>query len=327
VKRRTHRQKKFFAVLLLVAFFCLPLGLDTTSAVGAEPAFASKVPVLCYHHLVDDVGHRWEHNNSVVTIAEFATQMAYLEREGYYPLTIDEFSGFLGGKKKLPAKSVLITFDDGYASNYWYAYPILARHKMKAVIFVLGSRIRPDAAPVVASLATEQDANGSAATEAQVALVDETATLEPDFSGPFAGLLPPPGYDNLVLDFMTWGQLDELAKSGLITLADHTWAAHSQRDGYLSAYEKMSKAGIVADRQLLRDEFQRRHIPLANAFAYPHGYHAKAARESVAASGVRLAFTLKRACAAPGTDPLRVPRLVVSPGLNEESFAQLLQGF
>jgi len=326
VKRGRRQQKKIAAILLLAGFFCSLPGLEPASAAGAAPAFATKVPVLCYHHLVDDLGHRWELNNSVVTIAEFAAQMAYLEKEGYYPVTLDEFSAFLGGKIKLPAKSVLITFDDGYASNYWYAYPILKRHKMKAVVFVLGSMVRSDEAPTVASAVTEKDGEGSDVAEAQVVEVNKVVELEPDFSGPFAGLLPPPGYDNLVLDFMTWGQLDELTQSGVITLADHTWAAHSQRDGYLPAYQKMPKAKIVEDRQLLRAEFARRRLPLANAFAYPHGYHAKAAREAVAASGVRLAFTLKRALAAPGCDPLRVPRLVVPPGLKDEDFARLLQG-
>ena len=38
----------------------------------------------------------------------------------------------------LPEKPVLITFDDGYESNYTLAYPVLQKYGMRATIFVIG---------------------------------------------------------------------------------------------------------------------------------------------------------------------------------------------
>jgi peptidoglycan/xylan/chitin deacetylase (PgdA/CDA1 family) len=42
------------------------------------------------------------------------------------------------GKRKLPDKPIFITFDDGYESNYKYAYPILKEMNMKATISIIG---------------------------------------------------------------------------------------------------------------------------------------------------------------------------------------------
>ena len=45
------------------------------------------------------------------------------------------------GEIELPSKPILITFDDGYYSNYEYIYPILKKYNAKASIFVVTDRI------------------------------------------------------------------------------------------------------------------------------------------------------------------------------------------
>jgi peptidoglycan/xylan/chitin deacetylase (PgdA/CDA1 family) len=90
---------------------------------------ARAVPVLMYHHVSPNPG--------LVTVspATFTDHMDYLARAGYTTLTADEFLGFLQGSYPAPAKSVLITFDDGYLDNYVYAYPTLRTFGLHAVIF------------------------------------------------------------------------------------------------------------------------------------------------------------------------------------------------
>ena len=91
--------------------------------------FAQAVPVLMYHHVSPNPG--------LVTVAPatFTDHMGYLARAGYIALTADQFLGFLQGSYQAPAKSVLITFDDGYLDNYVYAYPTLQSLGLRAVIF------------------------------------------------------------------------------------------------------------------------------------------------------------------------------------------------
>ncbi len=117
------------------------LGQATVMAPAATlPAVrqgASQVPVLLYHHL--DPGSRGE-NGAVISAAEFEGQMAWLGEHGYTAITTGELRAWLLGVAELPPKPVLITFDDGYQSNYQHAYPILQQHGMKATIFVVTAK-------------------------------------------------------------------------------------------------------------------------------------------------------------------------------------------
>ena len=54
---------------------------------------------------------------------------------------MDEFYNWKIGNLNLPYKSVLITFDDGFLSNYEYAFKLLKEYNMNATVFVVGSFI------------------------------------------------------------------------------------------------------------------------------------------------------------------------------------------
>lgn len=92
---------------------------------------ANAIPVLMYHHVSPNPG--------LVTVSpqNFELQMQTLVEKKYSCLTADQFAGFLRGLDDVPARSVLITFDDGYLDNYVYAFPILQRLGLHGVIFVV----------------------------------------------------------------------------------------------------------------------------------------------------------------------------------------------
>jgi peptidoglycan/xylan/chitin deacetylase (PgdA/CDA1 family) len=47
-----------------------------------------------------------------------------------------DLAHFLEGRQQLPKRSVVITMDDGYASMYQYAFPVLKQYRFPATIFV-----------------------------------------------------------------------------------------------------------------------------------------------------------------------------------------------
>lgn len=104
----------------------------------------TQVTVLMYHHLAPEPDPK--DYGLVIDPVEFAAQMACIKASGYYTPSLQELADFINKDAPLPAKSVVITFDDGYESNYTYAFPVLQEYGLRAVIFPIGNLIRLDGA-------------------------------------------------------------------------------------------------------------------------------------------------------------------------------------
>ena len=85
------------------------------------------LPVLMYHHVVPD---GTSCNDMTVTVSKLAGDLQWLADHGYTTVLPRE----LAAGVPLPSKPVLITFDDGYRSNYDLAYPLFQQYQAKAVI-------------------------------------------------------------------------------------------------------------------------------------------------------------------------------------------------
>lgn len=94
--------------------------------------------VLCYHQIRD-----WAPSDSkadktyILPIEPFKQQMRWLHDNGYRTLLPDQWESYMGSGTPLPPKTVLITFDDGTASQYLNALPELDRYGFKAVFFIM----------------------------------------------------------------------------------------------------------------------------------------------------------------------------------------------
>lgn len=98
--------------------------------------YEKQIPILMYHHITEDA-------NSSVTITTklFREHMEAIKNAGYTTVFFEDLIDYVEKGKELPEKTLCITFDDGYYSNYEIAYPILKELDMKATIFVVGSTV------------------------------------------------------------------------------------------------------------------------------------------------------------------------------------------
>jgi Polysaccharide deacetylase len=94
------------------------------------PRFDAAVPVLLYHRILREAGRG-------VALETFEAHMRRLHARGFHTVTLDEYVRFVRGDRvDLPARPILITFDDANASALQLADPVLARHGWSAVMYV-----------------------------------------------------------------------------------------------------------------------------------------------------------------------------------------------
>lgn len=131
------RVKPVLMLLLIILYFgfsdCIPSAGATESA--ARPVIHSLIPIVLYHH-VGLHAASW-----TVPILNFEEQLQTLQRDGYQSVSMHAYLDAAQKKTTLPPKSVVLTFDDGYADNYQYAFPLLQRYGFKATFYVIARRI------------------------------------------------------------------------------------------------------------------------------------------------------------------------------------------
>ncbi|MEK3881273.1 polysaccharide deacetylase family protein [Paenibacillus sp. PL2-23] len=93
------------------------------------------MPILVYHHIDDDP---YEPNSLITPPAKFREDMEAVKAAGFNTVLIHDLIDYVDGKKELPDNPLAITFDDGYYSNYEYAYPVLKELGMNATISIIG---------------------------------------------------------------------------------------------------------------------------------------------------------------------------------------------
>lgn len=179
--------KKYLLLALLCAF-----GLQTAQA--ADPGHYG---VICYHDIIDTSkpegagglsrAVRRQYFPQTLTAERLIAHFNWLRDNGYTPVSWRQIKDARAGKAKLPAKPVLLTFDDGYLSFYTTTYPILKAFNYPAVYALVTSWLETPA--------DERVAYGGKATLPRSA-------------------------------FITWEQVREMQASGLIEIASHTHDLH-----------------------------------------------------------------------------------------------------
>ena len=125
-------KRKIVVIFLAVSFFC---GFLLVNSLRQKYV----VPILMYHSInphSDPCVARL-----IVSPQCFQRQMRFLKDNRYNVVTLKTLAELIKNKKKIPPRTLAITFDDGYKDNYTYAFPILKGYSLPATIFLILNEI------------------------------------------------------------------------------------------------------------------------------------------------------------------------------------------
>lgn len=112
--------------------------LGTKTGPKVSPEFSIKIPILLYHY-VEYVKDKNDTIRQKLNIDPYilTSQIETLKTAGYTFITPSDLADGLAGKRKLPPKVVMLTFDDGYMDFYTDVFPILKKEQVKAVAYIV----------------------------------------------------------------------------------------------------------------------------------------------------------------------------------------------
>lgn len=164
----------------------------------------SSLPVLMYHYISNYPG------SISISPELFEIHCREMARAGWRGVSLDQAEEYFINGRPLPAKSILITFDDGYLDNYLYAWPILKRYEHKGVIFAVtnyienSDQVRPNMDAVW---------NGRISRDELAKQYDQPVKTHHL------------GFEQRQDLFFSWAEAREMEKSGVIRVASHS-ASH-----------------------------------------------------------------------------------------------------
>ena len=233
----------------MLSLICLFLSLQTVAQTNYN-SFIS----ICYH----DVKDEWDDDPMTVSTERLIQHFSWLKGHGYHPVSIQDVIDANEGKKNLPDKAILLTFDDGYRNFYYKIYPALKMFNYPAVFALVTSWMGTPAEQMVS----------------------------------YGNQLKPRD------TFLNWKQVNEMMASGLIEIASHSNNLHhgviGNRQGnsqpaavtrqYFSTekhYEadKEFQKRISQDLQLSSDIILKRTGKRPRVIVWPYGAYSKEVNE------------------------------------------------
>jgi biofilm PGA synthesis lipoprotein PgaB len=145
--------------------------------------------VFCYHDVREDV--RVEPDPFAVDTAALVSQFAWLKENGYRVISLDDVIAAREGRRPLPDKAVMLTFDDGFRSVYTRVFPLLKLFGYPAIVALSGHWLE-------------------AGTDGTVEYEGRQVPRE---------------------NFVSWDQVREMTASGLVEIASHSYDMHRGHAG------------------------------------------------------------------------------------------------
>jgi len=269
------------------------------------------VAVLAYHGLRDD---SWPDGSMAfedlhVRASTFEDHCRVI-CDACDPIALDDWRAALAGRAPLPPRPVLITFDDGYRSVYTKAAPILAAHRLPAVVFACSEPMERRRLLWFDSIASR---DGEAAVESW-----KTRDYDSWLAGCVAAAAPVPDDDPRAL--MTADDLAALSRQSGIEIG-----AHTARHPILARAARASQRSEIGGCKAALEGWIARPV---RAFAYPNGRpNVDYCSETVALVrelGFDFAFTTRPAFATAGEGPLERSRFTIVAEITAPELAHRL---
>jgi poly-beta-1,6-N-acetyl-D-glucosamine N-deacetylase len=259
--------------------------------------------VLTYHDVRDDVGTEGDHDPDAINTDHLIAHFDWLKANGYHVVSLEQVVQASRGGPALPDHAVLLTFDDGLESFYTRVYPLLRAYNYPAVSALVGSWIDMPAGQQMAY-------NGAQCTRDC---------------------------------FMSWDQVREIQKSGLVEFASHTWQLHMgipgnpqnnqmpavttlryDMSGHSYESEDAYMARLRVDLRHSSDEIAKETGHRPRAIVWPYGSYNKIAVRIAASEGLNVSFSLDDKLPDVQIDNT-IPRLLISGNINANRLGWLIR--
>jgi peptidoglycan/xylan/chitin deacetylase (PgdA/CDA1 family) len=100
-----------------------------------KPLPKKRVLILLYHQIDKEANVKYYSN--FVSKESFEKQIAFLRKQDYHFLALENLADLLEGNRTIPSRSVIVTFDDAYLDNLTNAWPILKHYGATGTIFAV----------------------------------------------------------------------------------------------------------------------------------------------------------------------------------------------
>jgi peptidoglycan/xylan/chitin deacetylase (PgdA/CDA1 family) len=241
-----------------------------------------------YHHVSPQTGM------ITVSPANFESQLSWLKENGYRSLTTRQFADHLDGQVA-PAKSVLITFDDGYLDNWVYAAPLLRKYGYTAVVFLVTSWVGQG--PV----RPQMDVHNGVALSSNLNCLPATPEHRQCEESIRNGRA-----DDVI---MRWSEVLAAQESGVLEFHSHT---HTHTRWDLTEERGQKNRQIAWELQESRKALIRHLGAVSEHFCWPQGYFDADYVAAAHAAGFRYLYTTQAfGQNRPGSNPAGIYRFAV----------------
>ena len=216
------------------------------------------VPVLMWHNLAEESS-----GDMTISVDTFRAQIEALHEAGFKTVSLQQLYDYVHFGTELPEKPIVLTFDDGYFSNYEYAYPILQEYDMQATIFAIGVSVGKDT------------------------YKDTEHAMTPHFGADEAREMVDSGLISVqshTFDMHQWPPFEDGNAQVRETLLPFDGEADAD-------YEAAVEADFAESRELLESITGQ---PV-NALAFPEGAYVTLTQDALRSAGAELTFTTVRA--------------------------------